>query len=283
MASLGRYDDADRRRRVQRAAALDRLASVEVDQFADSDSGLCPKCGTPMYRLLDESKLSLPIENWNNALKRRMGIVDVPYRVVLLSSYERTQEVVRSGLYGRSQLGDLLLTEHELEVAQHHFLEARPLRCDCDFGSEPEYTEEDLAGFEEALIGVDKPMDAAFAATGVRVRTGFRRRSKAALARRRRPRKGTTPSVDRVVYTVEELVSLRPVNTGKLRLAQPKTRCRVRNRPPWSKRTERSKPEMAYRRIYPAHKPRVGEKKYWYFLRKRGFYYLSVHHPTDGT
>jgi hypothetical protein len=205
-----------------------------------------------------------------------MNILNVPYRVMLLNAYERTQEVCRSGLYGRSNLGDLLLTEHELEVAEHHFLEARPERCDCDFGSEPEYSELELAAFDEALIGLDKPMDAAFAATGVRVRTGFRRRSKAAIARRRQIRR-KPEKPDLIRYEIGELLSLRPLVVEKLRLPQPKTRCRVVNRPPWDKRTKK-----VYFRMYPTEAPRKGEKKYWYFFRKRGLYYLSVHHPIDG-
>jgi hypothetical protein len=278
MASLVRYDSADRHRRMRRWAAIDRLASVEIQQFAEG-TGVCPVCGTETYRLLDESKISLPLEGYVESLHSRQGR-NVPFRVLLNNAYEATQDVVRSGLFSRDQLGDLHLTEHELEVAQGHFLTSRPVRCDCHFGSEPEYSEYELALLASQQVGEMTPMDAVFASTGVRPRTGFRRRSKSAIARRRqRFRESRACRTDAHVvpvirYSIEALLQMRPNKVALRKLPQPKRRCRVKSVPPWVVRKRNS---MAY--VVPLLPPRKHHKKYWYFLRRRGYYYFSRHHP----
>jgi hypothetical protein len=196
------------RRRPAWASYLGYLDSLEIQQFADY-SGVCRKCSCPYYGILDESKLTLPMGADTTASMRTKTIkfLGMGYhsRIVLpsqgrtvpvltegMGDYEIRQRIVNSGVFTREQLSGAAFTQHELEVSEKQFSAIRPKRCDCDFGSEPDF---DMP-VEEAIENMDVYTHAETDfMSGKPVRTGFRRRSPSARRRRRRSR-SSSPNRD---------------------------------------------------------------------------------------
>jgi len=114
------------------------------------------------------------------------------------------------------------------------------------------------------------------------VRTGFRRRSPdARLRRRRKAKKKWLKKVERIVVpVVHPLARGTPfgvVNETPIKLE-------FSFLPPGSRQLRASKEHYKGKRarnvdVRPPIRPTPGQKKYFYFLRKRGFVTLSKHHP----
>jgi hypothetical protein len=279
------------RRRQRYDSLFSDVLNVEIEQFAQYP-GVCDLCHTPFYGILDESKLTLPLEGFIPKLLGNIGVVTLRedgkrYLTSVEHSnfYEIRQDIVRSGMFSRSQLSRCaLFSQHELEVNDNSFLSLRPRRCECDFGSEPELTEEELRIIamceHDENQGFITQVESDFI-SGKPIRTGFRRRSTAAIRRRREKRKFKS---FRIVVPKVPLSALghplgvvnstpitlrfgyRPHGPRNCRRGEPRLRNRGLTSPP----LRRSTP------------PEVGKKKYWYFFRKRGFYRLSRHHPLPG-
>jgi len=283
---------------------VDFLEEEEIQQFAEYE-GLCPHCHSPYYGILDESKVKLPLaEGFRSALfgrqhaaTRHVGGRTYMTTVASFSNYEIRQDIVRSGLFTRRQLSSYQFSQHELEVNERSFYDIRPKRCDCNFGSEPELSEYELAILAslEAMDNYDRPtaVESSFIG-GEPVRTGFRRRS--AEARRRRRRRGekvTCVTHHRVVVKPR----VHPTCVGHpLGVITPSTvelefHYIPRAVRPGGKRREKFllprkyRPPRGYSKpdCIPDFLPPTGEysrEKYYYFHRKRGFWFPSLHHPT---
>lgn len=283
-------------------AMFSSLLQEEIQQFADYD-GVCDLCQTPFYGILDEGLLKVPLVGFIPALLRNRGgsftvnhngqVTLSTYRI-MTSVYELRQDIARSGLFTRSQLSSTgIFNEHELEVSERAFTSVRPSRCDCNFGSEPELNEEELLilaefGASERVDGFSA-VDSRFIA-GETVRTGFRRRSREAIRRRRcRKRRGTesgtmvraivpdsvpkehplaqvNPEPFLIKFKYRPRLSRDTVSKRRLTKAQ-------RFRKPWHGR------RRAETLVYPEEFPAPHKTKYCYFVRKRGCYHLSQHHP----
>jgi len=290
---------------------LDSLEGEEIEQFC-SYEGECPTCFCPYYGILDEGRLtvstgsdttvsmSFPRERFLGAFLNAAWYRDSDGRSNLRwlpphltrgrdlvrdhGPYGIRQRIVRSGIYTREQLQGAGFTQHEYEVNDLAFRHLRPRRCDCDFG---EYTDADLGPFflpEESPLTTE--VEQTFSGLGGSeprpVRTGFRLRSKKARVRRRRrsrrkPYVASTATVDGVP---SELTLSEPTTVGLAFLWKPSPRAR---KPRWYRENSRAKARKYFYSkcilVYPERKPRKHEAKYWYFQRKRGRYYLSVHHP----
>lgn len=292
---------------------LRELESTEVQQFAEYGT-ICSLCNDFQYGILDESRMTLPLGNFVRVLENRYSAeFDVTQRRVTVSrdsAYALRQEIVKSGLYTRAQLSAGHFTQHELEVAEASFYNLRPKRCSCAFGSP---TSKDLAGafggegsprssldeYERMLIAqfadedssaapdvqVEHPLDLDLI-QGKRIRTGFRKRSPIARRRRRlkyRNKKFVPPN-----YTVGGLLALRDKSPKLIRDLPGKKLIpdcvrKVKIPKPRPGKLMKAVFNEGYHKVYPGTLPGQNEKKYWYFLRKRGRYYLSVHHPyPDG-
>jgi len=274
---------------------LGDIDNVEIEQFAQY-SGCCDICNSPFYGILDESKLILPIGGVADRLVSFHGItVHVNHNGLLLpatkgegylSQYEIRQDLVRSGIFTRDQLSKSgIFTEHELEVNDQSFLNIRPRRCDCNFGSEPELNDEELAILamceHDEQFGFETEVDKNFL-SGKPVRTGFRRRSRAKISERRQKRKcSKTTTIFRIGRNSsgikpDDFIELKfkfivprkrdwKVSRTKRYIYKPGTLSR--NRIPLPKK---EKLPDSYIRKHP---------KYCYFRRKRGVAYASEHHP----
>jgi len=96
---------------------------------------MCMVCGTPKYRLEDESMFKLPIDEG----ARQAAIDRQP------SLYYKIHAAANSGWYTGVDLGRMFPTAspHERRFADARYGEAHPLRCDCDFG-EPDLSMYDI-------------------------------------------------------------------------------------------------------------------------------------------
>lgn len=279
------------------------LEDEEIEQFAQYD-GVCDVCHTPYYGILDESRLILPLGKGLTKFLFRNKIYDgcsLSYDnssrslsnakgVIALSNYEIRMDIVRSGLFKRDQLRGGLYTQHEMEVCDQAFLKLRPRRCDCHFG---EMTEEELDILR--MCGIDPTpdpcettgVDDSFIESGP-VRTGYRCRSPASRrARRKRSKSANSirhrtevqqpvmvvyPRVD-PRYRVEDFGLPLPFPDIPLRLTFGLgTQLRSLNR----RRIQKARPVKGRSHPLPV------QTKYWYFLRKNGFYNHSLHHPLQG-
>jgi len=281
------------------------LDTLEPEQFAQHD-GICPVCNTPFYGILDESKLIFvpgylekkvtPSYAFKKEDEHGPLMVDFGFNL-----YETKQLIVRSGLFSREQLsGTSLFNQHELEVNDRSFLHVRPKRCDCCFGS-PELDDLELgilAEFSDSVdaLRLDGP-DLDFV-SGRPVRTGFRRRSAEAIRRRRK--RGTRK--DRTVADFIESVSkeiviipvqmpqsrgtyLGTVNPVPVTLSFKDSSCLL-GKPKGPKR-----PDYRVNKVSKLNKQNLfskvslketNKRKYWYFLRKQGFFRISVHNHHKG-
>lgn len=272
--------------------SLHQLDELEIEQFAQYD-GVCHSCHSPYYGILDESKLTLPLGGVEAFFRRPVRGVAIAssssgtHYDVGYTSYEIRQSIVRSGLFSREQLSSVLrLNQHHLEVAEVSFRDIRPRRCECDFGES--YTEDELlalALMDDPITDL-MPVEADFIA-GKPVRTGFRRRSPDARLRRRHRAKKAWLEPVRVIRTIPIVHpkwvndNLGVVNNTVLELVfnflPPKSRQLHRSKP------DKYKPALARKSPGGLIAPIPGEKKYFYFLRKRRFCRLSAHHPLGGS
>lgn len=271
-----------------------KLESEEVELFA-SHTGVCDKCHSPYYGLFDESKATLPLGKglysslWRGTTGGRIvhpstgevipsssnWVNDDPYTTSYSSSrcYSMRQNIVRSGQWSREQLAGGLFTQHELEINDRSFMNVRPPRCDCDFGDEIDFD----TGLPVSIL-TETQVDLDFQESPVR--TGFRLRSKEAMERRKRSKRRLSPHVSphlivecypRVPkgFQVEDPYLMpQPGKVISLRFPKIKIlRKNARRRPP--------KPRVIVGRHLP---PKEG-RKYWYFLRTRGKWNYSLHHP----
>jgi len=126
-----------------------RPVPVEVQRYRvpmDQRESFVPRCEKKnhiMFRIEDESKFKLPIEE-----AARQRIVDSQPGM-----YYKIHVASTSGFYTGTTLGEMFPTasRHEREVADRHWASANPFVCDCQFGSPPpeflgesELTEEEL-------------------------------------------------------------------------------------------------------------------------------------------
>jgi len=299
-----RQDDIVRKhiaRRDVRASSfgklIERLCVAEIEGFASYD-GVCPTCCTPYYGILDEGKLTIPISTGSSIKKfltTRASLENVLH-------YEARMEIVRSGIWSREQLRGACFTQHELEVNDRAFLSTRPRRCDCDFG---EYVDDSLTDYERAILAefssVEVPVMTDLESEFVRnvpVRTGFRRRSPAALQRRSSRRSVSRGTVFEAFVpggvNVPSEMSI-PATTVVLKFGFiPKAR-KSAQFPKGNKKSPRRQRRSEFRRkmrkvrarkCYPARvydsPPHPGDSKYWYFYRKRGSWAPSFHRPLQG-
>jgi hypothetical protein len=314
MPNLDWFHTESPRRRILREI-VKRLENEEIEQFAQYD-GTCPKCFCPYYGILDEGKLRQPLPRilggkgfedfyFNRSHGRHVAIehlYDAP-TVNQFSDYEICQSIVMTGLFTREQLGLSKLTNHELEVCERRFAEVRPRRCDCDFGS-PKFSETThFLESDPVLVGGLTAVEQSFV-TGKPVRTGYRRRSREAKLRRRRlyrarHRAATHSGGFPITCTPRATVasSLPSPSTGKITLnfkfrpygvksrtyratarfiCQKRTEIKVKKL--YKQRSYFVKPTLVLPRVQ-VQLPKPEHKKYWYFLRTRGYYTHSIHHP----
>lgn len=295
-----------------------RLDDEEVEQMLFTDE-ICEICFEPKMGILDEGKLRQPLPKvlggpglYQYYFGEGKGRSNATYLLPssgktvrgLMTDYEICQSIVMTGLYSRSQLGLSKLNNHELEVCERRFTEIRPLRCGCDFGSP---TEEQFSDFvsSRGQYGALVPVDGLTAVehsfvSGKPVRTGYRRRSLDAVRRRRlayRQRKASPIVKSGVIPRPLPGFPLSEVSSEPVELRFNFIPFGKRSRP--YKRV--AKEILSFRRevkVKKLHKqssyfvkpnlvlprfqvrlPEPSHKKYWYFLRKRGRYYHSIHHP----
>jgi len=232
-----------------------------------------------------------------------------------LTDYEICQSLIQTGIYSREQLGLSKLTQHELEVCEYRFAEVRPLRCNCHVVDTWVPTDEDLAFYlqwdlpeneyvepypVEALTGLEQSL-----VEGKIIRTGFRRRSPDAKRRRRlrwrfKHRAGYNcrivipKSVPGFPMQISDSAPVKLafnfIPFGRNSKQYKRTVKSIR-----SLRTEVKVQKSAHKRVHyrldknlvvrpkiDPNPPGFGQAKYWYFRRKRGYYYHSLHHPLDG-
>jgi len=278
--------------------AIVTLDTCEIEQFAQYD-GVCELCQTPFYGILDESKCIIPPGNACSLLKRvpleQRKTGEFTFFNFGYTAYEARQQIVRSGLYTRDQLkGVYPFNQHELEVNDRSFMNVRPRRCECDFGSPNlnDYEAELLRQFGEepdTLTGVDEDF-----ILGRPVRTGFRLRSKEALRRRRNRAHKKAPVLAEFFLPVREVLPTPhpAVKPGCLTLVLPepikllfrKVECVL----PMREVKKQFKPSCSFVKAEALNRrvnlqnppPREAPKKYKYFFRKRAFWRPSVHHPV---
>jgi len=232
-----------------------------------------------------------------------------------IDCYEIRHYLVKSGLFTRTQLSKYgLFSEHELEVNDRQFDHIRPHQCSCvdldlielddeswNLSQVPNYDSEWIGNADDGLSSAevlaqligkkevdvsDPPIDQEFV-SGIPVRTGFRRRSKAASIRRKNKRRtsGTFNCSTKYkllnVYPSLEVVDLKFLYRPRKGRDSVKSESLVKKR----KRFGKTKPNhsLGYTKVYiPLSKVDNNRKKYAYFFRKRGEVYLSLHHPLPG-
>lgn len=208
--------------------------------------------------------------------------------------YLITQDIVRSGLFTQEQLRGAtgkyshLLSRHELEVGLRAFDLVRPETCiTCRniplSGLSPYWgvlydRNSDQFPLRTGVLEHRPQVDDLHAA-GVRVRTGFRIRSKDSIRRRRY---GSIAPKTFYRYNQTEILSLWGSNLSttvdfKFPLKWKNTK-RARRATKYRRRRFFSK-EMNRKKFFPFSVPVAHHTKYWYFFRKHGRFYLSQHHP----
>lgn len=232
-----------------------------------------------------------------------------------LTDYEIVQSIILTGLYNREQLGLSKLTQHELEVCERRFAEVRPPYCGCHVVDTWVPTDEDLEFYlqwdlpeneyvekypVEGLTAVEQSL-----VDGKGVRTGFRRRSPDAKRRRRlqwRSKRRASYNSRIVEPKPLEGFPMQDVNPAKIELKfnfipfgrnsrqYKRTAKEIRSIRSEVKVQKSVHKTVHYRldrnlvvrpKIDPR-PPKPNQAKYWYFRRKRGYYYHSLHHPLDG-
>jgi len=277
-----------RHNRALLSSFLTRLDGFELEQFQSYDS-TCGVCGEPHYGILDESLLTLPIQGIANFFRRRKGFdpdKTVRYGPGLAFSfgynaYEVRMNIVRSGMFTREQLSGMLFNQHELEVNDYSFKKIRPPRCGCMFGGDSD--QETLALLQSEGVPIMTQVEADRLIGNDPVRTGFRRRSPEARKRRSSrsasrvgttvtvPSKGPTGAPCEVTLTFQDTTVL-VSNSARKRRNRAKG-ARLRRLEVYNARREQ---------IPVISRPKADHRKYWYFLRKTGSYYLSLDNPLEG-
>jgi hypothetical protein len=264
---------------------LDRLENTVVESTCEYE-GTCSTCNGPYWGVFDEQKAALlhvPLGlKWKLVPNFRDYILGYSWQLghgpqlffASRSPYEIRMLICRSGVFTREQLRGGRFTEHELEVNDRAFRALRPPKCDCHYGA---FADSAMAEFL-AEAGIPSGLfpdqeitlsraDADFIA-GKPVRTGYRRRSLAAKIRRAGINRCAKAQNATIVATTEPPPE-RWTRGWRKNRHTPRTLGRKARRP--------------YRRIYPLCAPSYkGHEKYWYFLRTRGSYYVSVHNPVRG-
>lgn len=261
------------------------LGDLEIDAVRPID-GVCPKCSFQYYGRLDEGRMSIPIGlKWkiDPSYTKYLGYFDGEFR---RPPYAVRQEIVRSGIWNRDQLGHFCFSQHELEVNDRSYCHIRPRRCDCDYGAPTGdeltgfYTPQELSMLREAGVLPMLEVEEEFVLSNP-VRTGFRRRSRAAILRRRRralKRRSSGPieEIPRIVYRIDEILSLRNHCVPVLALPDIKYHRKTMRASSWRnnmvKLTIHTCKELHYTR------PAAHHTKYWYRYRKTGKWTCSTHH-----
>jgi len=218
------------------------------------------------------------------------------FRYASYTPYMIIQDIVRSGMFTEKQLRGAgrfshLFSRHELEVNAKAFSLVRPERCGNCYHTGSVFSYQNRLNFDLGfdIYGYSQPHVAepsqetvdTLHAAGKRIRTGFRIRSRAALARRRHKR---------VVKPTQYCLHGDCINDSSLKI---EVKLLYTPHGVDLRRCKRFGNVLSrfYRRKetrFRGHRPRVyvpncvpfaHHSKYWYFLRTRGAYVTSVHHP----
>jgi hypothetical protein len=256
------------------SGVIDHLDGLEIEQFAQYD-GTCSMCGEPFYGILDESRLTFPMGNLRSVRECTYYIPTTGQRVRgLRNVYEVRQEVVRSGVFSRTQLRGALFTQHELGVNDRAFLSIRPRRCGCDFGPWQDLDADSRSALLACgYVPPETEVETAFVG-GSPVRTGFRLRSREAIARRRSRSRGVEVKVHGPESSSDEKVRL------KFHYRVPKHKGPRASKKKSHRRGGRPTAKQSYTPVFrDGFLPFSHERKYWYFTRTRGRFYRSQHRP----
>jgi len=206
--------------------------------------------------------------------------------------YELKMDIVRSGLFTEEQLRgangqyNRWLSRHEIEVSATAFKLVRPVTCiTCRniplSGLSPHWgvlynrAAHDFPARLGELPRLHTVDDLHVAGEGIR--TGFRIRSRSARLRRRyRSVKKQT------IYCLHgDCLLDRSLAIPVVLLYTPPRRSYPEKLSDWARNKARRyrRTHISYRGRYVATRPMGHHRKYWYFLRKRGTFYVSKHHP----
>jgi hypothetical protein len=280
------------------------LESEDIEQFVSYDT-TCETCGEKHYGILDESKLIFPIGRVAPNLRLNFNVEtfrSTPSGWFPTYSgrtwYDVRQDIVRSGIYSRAQLTSVrectgVFTQHELEVNDQSFKDIRPRRCGCNFGtpSRDEFSEEELRliaefSLDDGAVSQITAVESRFV-TGNPVRTGFRRRSRDAIARRRAKRKGPARAPVTVECNAPSFLGFEGPVSVELTFNYIPKRDRDGLRRP-SYRGVKKPLKLSYRQHienwgFTSSPPTERKfRKYSYFFRRRKYWTLSKHHPLGG-